>query len=220
MTQQTTLLSSIEIQPEGQAERSVIWLHGLGADGSDFVPIVQELQLPKQLGIRFIFPHAPVIPITINNGYAMRAWYNILSINLERIIDHLGIQQSISQVNALIQQEIERGIKLNNILLAGFSQGAVVALATALTHAKPLAGVIALSGYLSSPNILGQNKQLPIFLAHGTEDPVVPYALGEAAHAALSEAGYPIDWHSYPMAHSVCPQEIQDLRKWIEGVWE
>lgn len=214
----------IEIEPAGVATKSVIWLHGLGADGSDFVPIIPELHLPSTLNIRFVFPHAPVMPVTVNNGYHMRAWYDIFSVSLDSKIDTVGMTKSIAYVEKLITRENERGIKTNNIMLAGFSQGAVIALLTALRYSETLGGVIALSGYLPLPHetlqtINDANRHLPIFIAHGQSDPIVSYALGKAAYVALHDAGFPVSWHSYPMPHSVCPTEIQDLSKWMGQIW-
>lgn len=218
-------LTCIEIDPTGPATKSVIWMHGLGADGHDFVPIVPELRLPTTLGVRFIFPHAPVIPVTINNRYEMRAWFDIYEANIAARIDETGIADSVALINQLIAKEISRGIASEQIILAGFSQGAVIALMTGLTYDKPLAGIIALSGYL--PNAASvvkngnpANRNIPIFIAHGTEDTVVPYALGKASYEALKEGTHPIEFRSYPMPHSVCGPEIQDIGQWMEGVWK
>ena len=216
------LLPYIEIDAPAP-KSSVIWLHGLGADGSDFVPIVPELKLPGHLGIRFIFPHAPVMPITMNQGYEMRAWFDIQALSLQAVIDVQGIAQSVEQVAELIEQEKARGIPNHKIILAGFSQGSVIALNAALTYPERLGGVIALSGYLPMAAQLLQkaqpvNKDLPIFVAHGTEDSLLPYALGKATYVSLQEAGYPVAWHSYPMAHSVCEKEIVDISQWLQDV--
>lgn len=213
-------LECIEIEPNSPAAYSVIWLHGLGADGSDFVPIVPELKLPSTLPIRFVFPHAPVIPVTINNGYRMRAWYDITGISADSKVDKKGINDSINNINQLIDYEISRGIPSNHIILAGFSQGAAVALTTAIHFPQPLAGVIALSGYLplqesTFTQSQAANQQTPIFIAHGTQDPIVPFAAGKMAFALLNEHHYPASWHAYPMEHSVCLEEIQDIGKWL-----
>lgn len=213
---------SIEIEPTTTAKHSVIWLHGLGADGNDFAPIVAELKLADEHAVRFIFPHAPIMPITINNGYEMRAWYDIHSLSLdEKQVDKSGIAKSVAFVNELIAKEEKRGIASEHIILAGFSQGAVIALITGLQCRKPLGGILALSGYLPSSQEVIQNanpinRQIPIFLAHGTDDTIVPYALGKAANLALSNAGFPISWHSYAMPHSVCLLEIRDISQWLQ----
>ncbi len=215
-------LSCIEIEPNQPAKKTIIVLHGLGADGSDFVPVVSELHLPTSAAVRFVFPHAPVMPITINSGFEMRAWYDILSLEIDRRVDTEGIHKSIQLVESLIQNEEKRGITRDNIVLAGFSQGAVIALAKELTASKPVAGVIALSGYLafSSNDLQHVNRQLPIFLGHGTEDPIVPYALGKAAYVTLQQLGCHVNWHSYRMAHSVCAEEINDIRDWLLDLWK
>lgn len=210
----------IEINPEVIAKYSIIWLHGLGADGSDFVPIIPELNIPSSLAIRFIFPHAPVMPVTINQGYEMRAWYDIYGVTIAAKIDADGIAKSVAAVNQLIQREVGRGIAAENIILAGFSQGAVIALTAGLTHINKLRGIIALSGYLPlADQVLSNlNTTTPIFIAHGTEDSVVPYVMGTATYVALKQAGLPVDWRSYPMAHSVCGEELRDISLWIQKV--
>lgn len=212
-------LPCIELGPE-EAQSSIIWLHGLGADGSDFVPAVSELNLPESLKVRFLFPSAPVIPVTINNNYEMRAWYNISSLTIEGISDRIGISQSVKNIEKLIDRELKRGIPSHKIILAGFSQGAVMSLVTGIGYAKTLGGILALSGYLPlAAEVLQSaghpNHQVPIFLAHGMYDPVVPYVLGKAAFMALEQAGYHVAWHSYPIQHNVCPQEIDDIRAWL-----
>jgi len=219
-----TTVSCIEIEPQQTAQKSVIWLHGLGADGSDFVPIVPELKLPASMNIRFIFPHAPTIPVTINNGYEMRAWYDILGLNRESQVDIRGINQSVAIIEKLIKKETARGIPSQHIVLAGFSQGAVMALSTGLRFNERLGGILALSGYLplaeqtlTDANIA--NRQTPIFIAHGTEDMVVPHAYGKAAYMALKQANYPVSWHSYAMPHSVCAEEILDISKWLTDIF-
>lgn len=213
-------LSPIEIEPQTPAKHSIIWLHGLGADGNDFVPIVNQLKLPTELAVRFIFPHAPIIPVTINNGYKMRAWFDILSLSIDSNFDSVGFSNAIKSVTALIDREIARGIPSEKIVLAGFSQGATLALATALAYGSPLSGVIALSGFLPK-NLLTskQSHSLPIFLAHGSDDAIVPYVLGKMTYQNLSEAGFSPNWHSYPMPHSVCLNEIEDMSAWIKKIW-
>lgn len=217
MTKMNENETGIEIEPSIPAKKSLIWLHGLGADGYDFVPIAQELALPDEFGMRFVFPHAPVIPVTLNNNYMMRAWYDIESLSLDAKIDKQGIEQSVAAISQLIQREESRGIPTPHIVLAGFSQGAVIALTTALTYTKPLGGVIALSGYLPfAEEVLrkASHDALSIFIAHGTTDPVVPFALGQAAYLALKDH-YQVSWHSYPIAHSVSTKEIADIRQWL-----
>lgn len=217
-------LTTIDIKPNKIAEKCVIWLHGLGADGNDFAPIVPELHLPDQLGIKFIFPHAPVMPITINNGYEMRAWFDISHNGISVDIDRIGMEQSVAAINHLITEEEASGITSNNIMLAGFSQGAVIALMTGLQYPKPLAGVIALSGLLPHAdqiiaNGTAANRKLPIFIGHGSLDQMVPLPLSKQAYDDLVSASYPAEWHQYPMAHSVCAEEINDISKWIKQIW-
>ncbi len=221
--EKTAQLTSIEVNPPSTIKHSVIWLHGLGADGNDFVPIVKELHLPDALGVRFVFPHAPIIPITINNGYEMRAWYNISQPDLHDRIDKAGIQQSVSAVHQLIQHEMERGLSATNIILAGFSQGAAIALSTGLCYPQKLGGLIALSGYLPLmedvlQNATAVNRQTPIFIAHGMEDFLVPEVLSKKVVAALEQAGYPVSSHSYAMQHTVCLEEVNDISAWMRGV--
>lgn len=218
------LLTYIEIEPPVSAKHSVIVLHGLGADGSDFVPIIPELRLPENLGIRFVFPSAPVMPVSINNGYRMRAWYDITPATFIGQHDEAGINKSMDEVDKLIANEVARGIPSKNIVLAGFSQGAVIALTTGLRSKLPLGGIIALSGYLPLGTINPQktcaaNQQIPIFIAHGTDDSMVPYALGKAAYTSLQSAHYPVTWHSYPVAHTVCAEEVNDISQWLQRLW-
>lgn len=215
------ILASIEIEPAATATASVIWLHGLGADGSDFASIAPELKLPSSLNMRFIFPHAPVMPITINNGYEMRAWFDIHGLTVGSKVDTSGIAASTIAIHALIEREIKRGIATNQIILAGFSQGAVMALITGLTYPKPLAGIIALSGFLPSAQEVLQkastaNQRIPIFMAHGKEDNIVPYAFGSESHAVLQQANYSVSWHEYTMSHTVCRQEVDDISHWLQ----
>lgn len=217
------LLPCVEIELGTPVTKSVIWLHGLGADSSDFVPIVPELHLPSNIGVRFLFPDAPIMPVTINNGYEMRAWFDIYGIALATKIDKEGIDKSIAAIGALIAQEEARGVKSENIILAGFSQGAVIAMMAGLNFPTRLGGVIALSGYLPmAEEVLAHasaaNKDIPIFVAHGTEDPIVPYALGKATYAALTQANYSVTWRSYAMPHTVTAQEIQDISTWMKHI--
>ena len=213
----------VEIETAPSPGASVIWLHGLGADGNDFVPVVPELRLPASLPLRFVFPHAPVRPVTINNGMRMRAWYDIAAADLSHRADLAGVRQSQSLLEALIGRENARGVPSARIVLAGFSQGGAIALYTGVRHAERLAGIIALSTYLVSADSLGTeasaaNRALPIFMAHGTADPIVRYEWGDASHRALEAAGYRVDWHSYRMEHSVCLEEIVALGAWLARV--
>lgn len=210
----------IEINPTSSPTHTIIWLHGLGADGHDFEPMAQELVFPASIQIRYLFPHAPIIPITINNGYKMRGWFDIYDLTRLQHFDEIGISQSVDGISQLIQQEINRGIPSNHIILAGFSQGAVIALTAGLTVSSPLAGIIALSGYLpNAEKVLEKrnlaNHDIPIFLAHGTRDAVVPFTLGELTLQALRQAQLPITWRSYSMEHSVCKEEIVDINHWL-----
>ena len=198
----------------------VIWLHGLGANGHDFEPIVPELDLPPDLCVRYIFPHAPQQPVTINAGMVMPAWYDILSMEIARQVDEAGVDRSAHQVCELMDQEIERGIDSDHILLAGFSQGGAVALHAGLLFTQPLLGLLALSAYLPIPErILDTqtkiNQSIPIFMGHGTHDPVVPMQVGYQTYQFLDNQGYPVEWHTYPMAHSVNMDEIRDVGIWM-----
>lgn len=222
--QMSATLPAIEINPKTEVSHCIIWLHGLGADGSDFAPIVPQLHLPEKMGIRFIFPHAPERAVTINQGYKMPAWYDINSLNSDGEIDYEGMMQSVVTIQALIEKEIASGIAPQNIILAGFSQGAVIALLTGIYSPTPISGVIALSGYLplskeGKEKLIERKNKFPIFIAHGTEDAVVSYALGKTAYMQLKGANYPLVWHSYAMPHSVCIEELQDLSNWIQTVW-
>ncbi len=218
------LLETIEIETAPNPAASVIWLHGLGADGNDFVPVVQELDL--SLPVRFIFPHAPMQPVTINNGAVMRAWYDISIDDLAgnaRRADEKGVRASQAAIGKLIEREIDRKISSKNILLAGFSQGGAMALQTGLRYPQRLAGVLALSCYLPLTDSLPQeaapaNAKTPIFMAHGIHDPVVPYAMGSSSHELLGKLGYSVEWHDYPMQHTVSLEEIQDIGIWLKRV--
>lgn len=214
----------VEYNPEGQPiDAAVIWLHGLGADGHDFEGIVPQLGLPPSLAIRFIFPHAPIRPVTINMGYEMRSWYDILSMAEVREIDEQQLKESCVQLEAMIEQEIERGISSERIIVAGFSQGGAVALTTAPCFDKPLAGIMALSTYLPLAEKVAQEKAepnagLPIFMGHGVQDPVVSHFLGTSARQQLEDWGYRVEWHEYMMQHAVCLEEIEDISRWIQQV--
>ncbi len=211
-----SLLPCIEIDPVGAPHTSIIWLHGLGADGHDFEPIAAELALPEALGVRFVFPHAPYRAVTINGGYVMRAWYDILVPDFTRAVDTVGIDESRQRINALIDREIGLGIATSRIILAGFSQGGVIALEAAARRRERFAGVLALSTYVPLPDQLpGAVDGTVIFMAHGTQDPIIPYGLAQASCDTLERRGYAVEWHSYPMPHAVCPQEIRDIRTWL-----
>lgn len=217
----THLLPCVEVG-SNDASHSIIWLHGLGADGHDFEPIVDELNLNHS--IRFVFPHAPKMPVSINNGMIMPAWYDIKATQIDNLQDEAGIKQSQKLILALIEREIERGIKSNNIILAGFSQGGAIALHTALRSAKPLAGIMGLSTYLPlaesvESEIDDSNRETPIFLAHGTHDPVIPMQLAVNTQATLTDLGYTTELKKYGMEHSVCPDEIEDISNWINTVF-
>jgi len=215
-------LETVELSSGPDPSAAVLWLHGLGADGHDFEPLVPQLAWPGAPDIRFVFPHAPVRPVTLNGGMPMRAWYNILSMDAGRDHDRRGIVDSVNQTAALISREIDRGIPSRRIVLAGFSQGGAIAVQLALKFSQRLAGLIALSTYLLFPDPLdGQaheaNRKLPVFAGHGTSDPIVPFAMGESMSRQLESIGYQVEWHSYPMQHAVCPQEISDITTWLRG---
>ena len=227
MTQYTPLTPDtppIEIETGPNPQWSVIWLHGLGADGSDFEPIIPELDLPDELAVRFIFPHAPFRPVTCNGGYVMRAWYDIISLAPStRQIDEAGLLASRAIVRQLIERETARGVPSEHIILAGFSQGGAVAYLSGLTHPTPLAGIIALSTYIPSASLLTSglaeaNRQIPIFAAHGTHDDVVALGLGEQAIELLRTLGFKPEWRTYGMAHSVCLEEITSIGNWLKRV--
>jgi phospholipase/carboxylesterase len=213
------LLESVERETGPAPTASVVWLHGLGADGHDFDPIVPALRLPGGPEVRYVFPHAPVRPVTINNGMVMRAWYDILAIQRGAREDEAGIRASGAAVDALIKREVERGVPAHRVFVAGFSQGGAVALHAGLRHPERLAGVIALSCYLplraAADEFHEANRDTPIFMAHGSLDPVVPQALGEESAKLLAAAGYDVAFKRYVMPHSVCPQEVEDIRDWM-----
>ncbi|MFW7341685.1 dienelactone hydrolase family protein [Pollutimonas sp. H1-120] len=218
-----TLLEAIEIETGPNPGHAVIWMHGLGADGNDFAAIVPELKLRDGLALRFVFPHAPVRPVTINNGMSMRAWYDIFFPDLVRREDETGLRASQQAIEALIARENERGIPSENIVLAGFSQGCAMALQTGLRQDRKLAGLMGLSGYLPLASTAASerhpaNQHTPIFLAHGTMDPVVVLPRAEASHQALLDLGYPVSWKTYPMQHSVCLEEVADISAFLNKV--
>ena len=215
------LLPAIEVSTAASPRFSVIWLHGLGADGSDFEAVVPELGLDGSPGVRFIFPHAPSIAVTCNAGYVMAAWYDIVSLDSNsRVADTAGILASRRSIRRLIERENQRGVPCARIFVAGFSQGGAVAYTTALTHPESLAGVIALSTYIPAPKLLEEeatiaNRALAIFAAHGSEDDVVTPELGIRARDFLMRHGYRVEWHEYPMPHSVCLEEVREIGRWL-----
>jgi len=214
------LLETLEIEVGASPRAAVIWLHGLGADGHDFEPIVPELGMPAALGVRFVFPHAPMQPVAINGGAVMRAWYDVTGDGRQ---DAAGIRASQARVEALIARERARGIPARSIVLAGFSQGGAIALQTGLRHPERLAGILALSTYLPLPETLEQeasqaNRDVPIFMAHGTQDPVIPLSWAMRSRDRLKALGYAVEWHEYPMPHSVCAEEIADISRWLRTV--
>ena len=213
-----TLPECVEVTTGSDPVGSVIWLHGLGADGHDFEPIVPELHLPAELPLRFVFPHAPVRPVTINGGMAMRAWYDIVSLDAEGRADAKGVHESTALLEGLIAREIARGIDAKKIVIAGFSMGGAVAINTALHSKERLAGLMALSTYLPLPSEVTESagaRDLPVFMAHGSFDPMLPMQWGQASAEKLKETGFTVEWHDYPMAHAVCPEEIRDIRAWL-----
>jgi phospholipase/carboxylesterase len=216
-----SFLPCIDIEPKTPATATVILLHGLGADGNDFVPIVSEMRLPSSMAVRFIFPSAPSIPVTINGGYVMPAWYDITELNIDRKIDTTQLIDAAEQIRRLIDREIDRGIPSNRIVLAGFSQGGAVSYQTALTYMQPLAGLLCMSTYFATRDTItpnSANKNLPIFICHGSRDPMVPERLGVEARERLIAMGYSVEYKSYPVEHSVCPEEIADMSQWLQRV--
>lgn len=219
----TTLLDALELETAPNPTHAVIWLHGLGADGHDFAPIVPELKLGSTPAVRFVFPHAPVQPVTINGGMAMRSWYDIRNADLAQREDAQGIFQSQQAVHALIARENQRGIATQNIVLAGFSQGCAMTLQTGLRLPEKLAGLIALSGYLPLAQTLpaersAANQDTPIFMAHGTQDPIVPLQRAQDSYQLMQELRYSVDWNTYPMQHSVCLEELNDIAAFLRQV--
>ena len=215
------LLETVEIETTPAPRASVVWLHGLGADGNDFVPIVPELRLP--FAVRFVFPHAPMRAVTINNGAVMRAWYDVRGVGGERREDGDGVRASQAQVEALIAHQTARGIGAKQLVLAGFSQGGAMALHTGLRHAERLAGIMALSCFLPLADTLAKeaapaNRDVPIFFAHGLHDPLIPMARARAARDTLEALGWRLEWHEYPMPHSVCAQEVGHIAQWLTKV--
>jgi phospholipase/carboxylesterase len=223
----TQLLEQVEIATGPAPTATVIWMHGLGADGYDFVPIVKELEvntLPGLAGgVRFIFPHAPRRPVTINNGMVMRAWYDVKMVDLVRMEDDAGLRASQAEIEKLIAREKERGIAAGRIVLAGFSQGGAITLQAGLRHPERLAGLMVLSSYLPLASTLPAeaapaNRDVPIFMAHGTHDPMINLSRATASREQLAKMGYQVEWHEYPMEHSVCMEEVQAVRAWLGTV--
>lgn len=216
-------LTTIEIEPTGSVRSSVIWMHGLGADARDFEPMVPELRLPTASGIRFVFPNAPIRPVTVNNGMRMRAWYDVLSMDLPRQEDPDGVYASEQAIHALLEREKQRGISTDRIVLAGFSQGGAMALHTGLRYPEPLAGILALSCYIPLAGRLNSerrsaNQTTPIFLAHGDYDAVIPMRYGQQSAETLERLGYRVEWSDYGMGHEVCWEEIRDIAAWLQRV--
>lgn len=217
------LLQTVEVETGPVPRAAVLWLHGLGADGHDFEPIVPELNLPATLPVRFVFPHAPLRPVTINRGMVMRAWYDVREDAGERREDEAGVRASQKLVEALIAREQSRGVAANRLVLAGFSQGGAMALHTGLRHPERLTGVLALSCFLPLADQLASeaslaNRDVPIILAHGTHDAVIPIARARHARTVLEGRGYRVEWREYPMPHAVCPEEIADIGRWLREV--
>ncbi len=216
-------LETVIIEPKSTATRSIIWMHGLGADGHDFAPIAPQLQQSGAQNTRFIFPHAPMRPVTINSGMVMRAWFDMYSLTSLEKQDEAGIREAQNMINALIEQEIDKGIPSAQILLAGFSQGGAMALYTALSTEHKLAGVLGLSCYLPlhfniNQTTFATNKDIPIFLAHGTYDDVLPVFAGQLSRDYLQQQHYNVEWHDYPMAHEVCQEELVDINAWLQNL--
>ncbi|MEO6354835.1 MAG: alpha/beta hydrolase [Burkholderiaceae bacterium] len=216
-------LETIEIETAPNPTVSVIWLHGLGADGNDFVPIVRELDLTGCPPIRFVFPHATAIPVTVNGGFVMRAWYDILGADIAKREDEAGLRKSQISVEKLIAKEIARGTPANRIILAGFSQGCAMTLQTGLRHSEKLAGLLCLSGYVPLNQAIAAerhpaNQNTPIFMSHGRADPVIPIQRAEQSRDLLTSLGYPVEWHEYTMQHAVCAEEIDDIGAWFKHV--
>jgi len=215
-------LETVVNETAANPQWSVLWLHGLGADGHDFAPIVPELLRPHWPAIRFVFPHAPMQPITINNGVPMRAWYDIVSMDFRSRADASGVDASVRALDALIDAEVARGIPVERILLAGFSQGGAIILSAALRSTRPIAGLIALSTYLPDPETAAAQRapdgiRPPVFMAHGAQDPVIPQVIAADTAQRLTAAGFPLEWHSYSMAHQVCAEELQALGDWLDA---
>jgi len=216
-----SLLPAVEQETGTNPDASVIWLHGLGADGNDFAPIVPELKLPKSLAIRFIFPHAPSIPVTVNGGVVMPAWYDIREIDIDRRVDLVQLMNSAAEIDSFIDREMVRNISSRRIIMAGFSQGGAVAYQVALSSKVRLGGLLAMSTYFAtagSIRLSEENKTIPIKIQHGIHDPVVPESLGQKATTQLVKLGYSVNYQSYPMEHAVCPRQISDISRWMQEI--
>ena len=214
------LLDTVEFETGATPRASVIWMHGLGADGHDFAPIVPELGLPRSMSVRFVFPHAPMRAVTVNQGWVMRAWYDVRDDNGERREDEAGVRESQRAITTLIERERTRGVPDRHVVLAGFSQGGAMALHTGLRHPERLAGIMALSTFLPLPATLeveasAANRDVPVFIAHGTADQMIPLSRGRRGHDTIAALGYPVEWHEYRMAHAVCPEEIREIGDWL-----
>lgn len=215
------LLPAIEKETGPDPDAAVIWLHGLGADGNDFAPIIPELSLPPEMAVRFIFPHAPSMPVTVNGGFVMPAWYDIFEMDIDRKIDTPGLLRSALEIDKFVRREIDRGINSKRIVVAGFSQGGAVAYHLVLSHREALGGLLAMSTYFAtadSVELSAANKDIPIKIMHGEYDPVVPEALGRKATTQLVKKGYTVSYQNYRMEHGVCPEQIDDISKWLQGV--
>lgn len=215
------LLPAIEKETGPNPDCSVIWLHGLGADGNDFAPIIPELRLPSEITVRFIFPHAPSIPVTVNGGYVMPAWYDILEMDIDRKVDTRGLLLSAAEIDKFVRRELDRGINSRRIVIAGFSQGGAVAYHLVMSHAEPLGGLLAMSTYFATADIVAfsdANKNIPIKIMHGEYDPVVPEVLGRKATTLLVKKGYTVSYQNYPMEHGVCPEQIRDISAWLQEI--
>lgn len=204
------------IEPQGKVQKTVIWLHGLGADGHDFEPVVPQLGLPENHGIRFIFPHAPINPVTINGGMQMHSWYDIRSEDLMNDVDAAGIRVACYRVFELIENQLKQGIAAEDIILAGFSQGGLIALHAALSGQYELGGVMALSTYCPMAEQFYLHRKMPILMMHGVHDPVVPLSVAEASRAAIAKGGYQVEWYTYPMAHQVCAPQLLQIGEWLQ----
>jgi len=211
--------NQIIIETNNAPQFSVIWLHGLGADGNDFVPIIDELRIPEEIAVRFVFPHAPIMPVTVNGGHEMRAWYDIKMADLMKVPDLAGIDKSVATLLSLIKVENNKGIATDKIILAGFSQGGVIALSAALQMKEKPLGVMALSTYLAEKK-LAEAGDLNVFQGHGVEDEIIPLSVAVETRDYLISLGIKVDWHEYKMGHSVVPQEINDIRKWLVAAWK
>ena len=219
----TNLLPHLTVETANNPDASVIWLHGLGADGNDFKPIVAELGLPESVAIRFIFPHSPSIPVTINGGMVMPAWYDILEMSIDRKVDDIQLRQSAQRIVEFIDHEIEQGISSKRIIIAGFSQGGAVAIEAALSYPKKLAGVLLMSTYFATKDTIeysSENSSIAIEIQHGIHDPVVPVSLSKVTQEVLEKNHYSVNIKHYPMEHAVCPQQIKDIGRWLANCLE